>query len=78
MDKVKTFKNIVWCFIAEYGFCIGIYFLLKTKLDDFFWAECWLLACLAYFLYATVEFALDYIDREKKNEEEDIEKKQED
>ena len=78
MYKVKTFKNIIRCFIAQYGFCIGIYFLLKTKLNDFFWAECWLLACLAYFINASIELALDCIDKEKKNEEEDVEKKQED
>ena len=76
MKKVNTVQNIVYCFICEYGICLGIYFLLKTKLDDFFWAEFWVLGCLAYFIYATVEFTLDYIDKENaKNEKEDLEDK---
>ena len=75
MNKVKTFGNTVWCFICEYGVCAGIYFLLKTKLEDFFWAECWLLACLAFFVYTAIEFTLDYIDKGKKNEKEDVEGK---
>lgn len=74
-NKVKTFKNIIWCFICEYGICLSIYFLLKTKLDDFYWAEIWIFACLAFFVYFAVEVSLDYIDKEKKNEKEDIESK---
>ena len=76
MNKVKTTLNIVWCFLCEYGICLSIYFLLKTKLEDFFWAEIWIFACLAYFVYTAVEFSLDYIDQENtKNEKEDVEGK---